>query len=136
MHCFGRKNSCLPVINLLHVAADICTQLEDRNCLLLPEYGKASFEGFPVTQEERSYCNMCAYKIVECPTDFCLSDCAASVCDVCFPREMAPYYGAPIVLIHYGRLFGTLPTVRYFVTTNDSDFVQFKMQFWLTSVDS
>jgi len=86
----------------------------------VPVYGEARFEGDAVTQEERSYCHMSAYKIVECRTDLCLIDCAVSVGNVCSPREMAPYYGAANILLHYGRLLGTLATIRYFVTTNDS----------------
>jgi hypothetical protein len=109
----------LHVINLLHVSADICTQLEDRSCLLVPDSGKARFEEDAITQEERSYCNMSAYEIVERSTDLCLIDCAVSVGNICSPREMAPYYGAAIVFIHYGRLFGTLSTIGYFVTTNE-----------------
>lgn len=89
----------------------------------MPEDGNARFEGDAVTQEEPSYCHMSAYKIVECRTDLCVIDCAVSVSNVCSPREMAPYYGAAIVLIHYGRLLGTLTTIRYFVTTNDSKFM-------------
>jgi cytolysin (calcineurin-like family phosphatase) len=76
MHCFGGKNRRLPVINLLYVSADICTQLEDRSCLLVQEYGKARFEEDAVTQEERSYCNMSFYRVVECRTDLCIIDCA------------------------------------------------------------